>query len=117
MAARRAPRNRGAPLDGGNVGGDGDNDAGGGGIGNGNGNGNGGGNGNGNGNGNANMASRMFGNNVGAADGITTYDHRASHATTESSLQWFLTAATLLVLVVGGRRYYWRHWKRQHRPS
>jgi hypothetical protein len=79
-------------VDGNNVGGDGDNDGGD--------NGNGNGNGDGNGNGNANMASRMFGNNVGAADGITTYDHRASHATTESSLQWLLTAAMLLFPIV-----------------
>jgi hypothetical protein len=42
----------------------------------------------------------MFGNNVGATEDITTYDHQSSHTTTESSLQWFLTATMLLVPTV-----------------
>jgi hypothetical protein len=51
---------------------------------------------------NTTRAARTFGNNVGAADGITAcvYDHRASTSTCEVTLQWLLTATVLLEPIV-----------------
>jgi hypothetical protein len=40
---------------------------------------------------------RLFGSNVGIADGVTVYDHRAANSTTETTLLWIYSVTRHIV--------------------